>query len=119
MRSHLLEALALAAAMAAGPAMAQPFPIQPAAPQVLPRAPAVAVLNCQLDPRPFGTGQARVTNVGSATLEAGRLIVVTVAQAGGGMGSYPLRAPLPPGGSASVPVSGVSLLARGCVANAQ
>jgi hypothetical protein len=76
----------------------------------------VAVLLCELQARPFGPGLVKVTNVGSAPVAAGRPVVVTFAQAGGGISVFPLSAPLPPGGSQTLPLSGASLLARSCSA---
>jgi hypothetical protein len=78
---------------------------------------AVVALNCQLNPRPFGPGVARVTNIGTVTLAPGRMIAVVVAQAGASRAAYVLSAPLPPGGVVEFPLTGASLLARGCVAS--
>jgi hypothetical protein len=75
------------------------------------------ILTCTLSPRPTGTGDVTVTNVGQAPLDAGRRVIISFLQAGsGGGGVYTLGAPLPPGGSMSFPASGASLLARGCIA---
>jgi hypothetical protein len=100
---------ALALAPLAAQAQAQlPMPQQQ-------QAPAVA-LNCQLDPRPFGPGVAKVTNISSVTIPAGRVISVIIVQAGSGGTSRVLSAPLGPGQSVDVPLTGASLLARGCSA---
>ncbi len=103
---------AVLACAAPGIALAQ---LAAPAPQVIPKAPAA--LNCQINPRPFGPGVAKVTNIGATTLQPGRLISVTVLQAGASGASYVLAAPLPPGGSVEMPLTGASLLARGCVAS--
>src|SRR5436305_7454712 len=73
------------------------------------RPAAMPVLTCRIDPRPFGPGTVTVTNVGMATVEAGRTVLVVIIDAGGGAAGYPLRTPLQPGGSASFPLSGASL----------
>ena len=104
-------ALAFLLAASAAPAMAQ---------GVVPARPALPpALVCSLNPRPFGPGEARITNIGGTPVEAGRAITVTVIQASAVVVNYPMQAVLPPGGSISLPLTGASLLARGCVATAQ
>ena len=106
--------LGLAAALACAIpslAAAQITLAQPA----LPKAPAA--LTCRLNPRPFGPGVAKVTNLGPGMLEPGRVINVVVIQAGSSGAVYVLPSPLPPGGSIELPLTGASLLARGCVAS--
>ena len=76
----------------------------------------MAVLNCTIQPPPFGSGQVTVTNVGTAEVPAGGVILVIPVQAGSASAVYALPRALAPGGSVSFPMSGVSLLARGCSA---
>jgi hypothetical protein len=102
---------ATAAAQVALPTLPQPTAPAPGRP-----APVVA-LNCQINPRPFGPGIARVTNIGTETLGPGRVIGVVVVQAGPSRANYVLSSPLPPGGMVEFPLTGASLLARGCVAS--
>jgi hypothetical protein len=70
-------------------------------------------------PAAVRTGRSQITNLGTTTVEPGRLINVFAIQAGPSAGSLALSAPLPPGASVSVRLAGTALLARGCVANAQ
>lgn len=74
-------------------------------------------LICEVLGRPFGPGLVKVTNIGQTPVQAGRPIVVTFLQAGAAGAVFPLRAPLPPGASQTLPLSGASLLARGCTAS--
>ena len=86
-------------------------------PQPVRIAPApMAVLNCLIHPPPFGSGEVTVTNVGTAQVPAGGVILVIPIQAGSASSTYALASALPPGGAVSLPMSGVSLLARGCAA---
>ncbi len=96
-------------------AAAQLAPAAPSGPVVAPAMPLN--LSCQLTPRAFGPGVARVTNVGTATAPLGRVVNVVAIQAASSGASYVLSAPLPPGGSVDIPLTGSSTLARGCVAN--
>jgi hypothetical protein len=102
-------------------ALAQPLaaPVQPPLPAAVPAAPgAVAVLQCQLiQPVPYARSVAQVTNLGTTTLAAGRVINIFAVQSGSSGAAYALSAPLPPGGRVSIPLAGSATLARDCVAN--
>ena len=113
-RALAVVALLASAAPAAGQTVRAPLPPpRPTAAQPVP------ILVCELQPRPFGPGAARVTNIGAAPIPAGRSIIVSYSQAGASGMVVPLSSPLPPGGSQAVPLSGASLLARGCDAAVQ
>ena len=116
--------LGVAALAVAAPAFAAAQPAGAARPPPQPPAPVLAqaqppILNCQLIQLQFAPAVAKITNLGTTTVEPGRLINVFAIQAGPSAGSLALSAPLPPGASVSVKLAGTALLARGCVANAQ
>jgi hypothetical protein len=79
--------------------------------------PMPVVLTCQLIQLPFAPGVAKVTNISTATLPPGSMIKVFAVQAGSAAGASVIGAPLPPGASVSITLTGSSQIARGCVAN--
>ena len=105
----------LAQATRTPPRLPPPAPAAPAPATAVPSA----VLNCQMIPQlPFSRPVARVTNVSTVALAPGSTITVFAVQAGSSTGAVALSAPLPPGGSVNVPMSGTAVTASGCVANA-
>ena len=77
----------------------------------------IAVLLCELQPRPFGPGLVKVTNVGAAPVAAGRPIVITYVQPGAAGPDFGNLAAAP-GGAGAAPVSGGQAPANGSVVGA-